>query len=117
MMKERFTTSKYRYLEMTIENVFRCNFNDTYYHETVYIELHELDKDKPVWVDPYNGRSRIGDTKIALTSCSDEEFTILEKKGDDIRESKWPTSSYYICSEDFDESLLLASNVVLRSKR
>ena len=37
-MKERFTTSKYRYLEMTIENVFRCNFNDTYYHETVYID-------------------------------------------------------------------------------
>ena len=23
---------------MTIENVFRCNFNDTYYHETVYID-------------------------------------------------------------------------------
>lgn len=37
MMKERFTTSKYRYLEMTIENVFRCNFNDTYYHEIAYV--------------------------------------------------------------------------------
>ena len=38
----------YKYLELTIEYVFRANFNDSYYLETVYVELDDLIKNELV---------------------------------------------------------------------
>ena len=117
MEVERFTVSKYRFLEMTIEYVFRANFNDSYYLETVYVDLSDLDKDEPVWIDPYNGRSKVNDTMIALISCSDDEYTLLERRGDTVREHDCMVLCGHICCEDYDDSLLLASNINLRVEK
>ena len=116
-MTEGFTTTEYRFLEMTIENVFRANFNDSYYLETVYVDLDDLDRDEPVWIDPYNGRSKVNDTSIAIISCSDEGYTLLERKGDTVSESKYGILSDHICCEDYDRSTLLASNIRIRKER
>ena len=32
---------EYKYLELTIQYVFRANFNDSYYLETIYLDLDE----------------------------------------------------------------------------
>ena len=117
MTEERFTVSRYRYLEMTIEYVFRANFTDSYYLETVYVDLSDLDKGEPVWVDPYNGRSKVNDTQIALISCSDEEYTILERRGDTVKESNYPMMFDHICCEDYNDSMLLASNIRIRAEK
>ena len=117
MTEERFTVSRYRYLEMTIEYVFRANFNDSYYLETVYVDLSDLDKGEPVWVDPYNGRSKVNDTQIALISCSDEGYTILERRGDTVKESSYPMMFDHICCEDYDDSMLLASNIRIGAEK
>ena len=117
MEVERFTVSKYRFLEMTIEYVFRANFNDSYYLETVYVDLFDLDKDEPVWIDPYNGRSKVNDNMIALVSCSDEGFTILDRRGDVVKKTKYPVMFDHICCEDYNDSMLLASHIRIRSEK
>ena len=117
MKTERFTISKYRFLEMTIEYVFRANFNDSYYLETVYVDLSDLDKDEPVWIDPYNGRSKVRDNTIALVSCSDEGYTILDRRGDAVKETRYPIKFDHICCEDYDDSKLLSSNIRIRAEK
>lgn len=43
--RREIPVSRYKFLEMTIEYVFRANFNDSYYLETVYVDLSDLDKE------------------------------------------------------------------------
>ena len=117
MTEKRFSVSRYKFLEMTIEYVFRANFNDSYYLETVYVDLSDLDKDEPVWIDPYNGRSKVKDTEIALVSCSDGGYTILERKGDSVKESEYEALLGYTCCEDYDDSMLLSSSIRLSNEK
>ena len=42
----------YKYLELTIEHVFRANFNDSHYLETIHLDLNDLVKKESVWLDP-----------------------------------------------------------------
>ena len=108
---------KYKYLEITVEYIFRSNFNDSYYLETIYVDLNDLAKNGLVWIDPYNKRSKINNTFIAIEHYSDEEYVILEKQGEIVQESKRPIDSLFICSENFDESLLLASHIRFRKEK
>lgn len=105
---------KYTHLELTIQYVFKANFNDSYYLETVCIELKDLEKDDLVWIDPFCGRSKINNTSIAVKSYSDKEYIIFKKQGDKIQEFKHPINFTLICSEDFNDSLLLASHITFR---
>lgn len=57
---------KYNYLEITIEYIYKANFNDSYYLETNYIKLDDFAKDELLWINPYNGRSKRNDTLIAI---------------------------------------------------
>lgn len=107
----------YQYLELTIEYVFRANFNDSYYLEKIYLDLDDLIKDELVWIDPYHGRSRINDTLIAVKYCSDEEYILLEKHGDEIKEYKGSIDWIHTCSEDFDSSMLLASHLWFKKEK
>ena len=42
MEKIKILTNKYKYLSFTIQHVFKANFNDTYYFETMYVDVDEL---------------------------------------------------------------------------
>ena len=107
----------YKYLSLSIEYVFKANFNDSYYYETVYYEIAVLLENK-TWIDPYNGRSRIGDTEISLGGVYEDGFLILERKNGTVTEKKVPLGWDHICAEDFDDSGLLSSRVSLsRDKR
>lgn len=113
--KPTINTSKIKKISITIQYVFRANFNDTYFLDNIIINLDELNKDELTWFDPFYGRSKLNNTTIAIAYCSDDEFIVLEKKNDII--NKATTKSYmdYIVCEDYDESMLLASHITLRS--
>lgn len=106
-------TKKIKSLLVTIQHVFKANFNDTYWLEEIIINLDELNKEKLTWFDPYNGRSKINNTLVAVAYVSDEKFIILEKKDNVIKEKVREKYSDCIICEDFDESLLLASHIRL----
>jgi hypothetical protein len=109
---------EYKYLYITVEYVFRANFNDTYYLETVNFPIDELVKGEPVWIDPYNGRSKSGNTQIAIGKTCDGVFIVTEKKGDTTMEKPLSLGSEHICCEDYDSSMLLSARIGLsREKR
>lgn len=60
----------YKYLELTIQLFLKANFNDTYYLEKIYFDLDKIIKDKIVWIDPYNNKSKNNNTFIAIKSYS-----------------------------------------------
>lgn len=104
-------TKKVKSLLVTIQHVFRANFNDTYWLEEITINLDELDKEKLTWFDPYAGRSKLNNTLVAVVYVSDDKFVILEKKDNVITEKTREKYTDCIICEDFDESMLLASHI------
>ena len=106
--------SKYNYLELMIGYVAKGNFNDFYYLEKLYLNLDEIVKDELVWIDPYNGKSKINNNLIAVKYYTNDEYIILEKNADSIRETKYPIDYLYICSEKFDNDTLLVSHITFR---
>lgn len=112
--KSIIETSKAKSLRVTIQYVFRGNFNDNYWLEEIIIDLNELkDKQELVWFDPFNGRSKVNNALVAIAYVSDEKFIILEKKNNSIIEKESAKYSDYIICEDYDESMLLASHIRL----
>ena len=109
--------TQYKYLELTIEYVFRANFNDSYYLEKLYLDLEDLVKGDLVWIDPYHGRGRQNKTLIAVKSVSDEEYVLWEKTDGKIRETTAKIHTQYIFCEDFDSSMLIASHISFRKEK
>ena len=107
-------SKKIKKVIVTIQYVFRANFNDTYWLEEMIINLDELDKETLTWFDPYKGRSKINNTLVAIAYVSDEKFIILEKKDNVISEHEKEIYLDYIACEDYDSSVLLASHIRIR---
>lgn len=107
-------TSKFKKVHITIQYVFRANFNDTYWLEELNFNINELNKDELYWFDPYNKRSKVNNTLVAIKYISDDKFIILEKKDDKIIEHINENYQDCIFVEDYDESMLLASHINLR---
>ena len=63
-------TNKFKKVHVTIQYVFRANFNDTYYLEELIFNLDDLNKEKLNWFDPYNKRSKINNTLVAIKYVS-----------------------------------------------
>ena len=107
-------TARAKSLKVTIQYVFRANFNDTYWLEEIIIDLNELkDQQELVWFDPFNGRSKVNDTLVAISYVSDEKFVILEKKKEVVVQKEIEKISEYIACENYDESMLIASHISL----
>lgn len=106
-------TTKRTRLSIIVEYVFRANFNDTYWLEKMDFDFEKLDRDHLTWIDPYNGRSKIGNTKIALSYCSDDRFVILIKENGVITEEERTATFDCILCEDYDDSLLLSARVTV----
>lgn len=114
--KPIINVTKDRCVRITVMNVFTANFNDTYYLKTVVIDLETLDKDRLTWFDPYCGRSKIGDTSVAIAACSDDQLVLLEKRDGKIEEHKSKACFDCIFSEKASPDMLLASHITLTSK-
>lgn len=104
-------TVKVKKIRITVQYVFRANFNDTYWLEENTINLDELDRNNLTWFDPYNGRSNINNTLIAIAYCSDEKMIVLEKCGDKIKENEIKYPYEHILCEDFNDSMMLAAHI------
>ena len=107
-------TKKRKRLSVTVEYVFRANFNDTYWLEQLEFDFDRLDREKLTWIDPYNGRSKTNSTLVALSYCSDEKFVILKKENGVITEEEASVLCGCILCEDYDESLLLSARIDVR---
>lgn len=107
-------TERVKQLRVTVWYVFRANFNDTYWLEEFEIDLDKLSTDALSWFDPYNGRSKRSDTQVALLSCTDDKYVILEKCGDKLRETETGIDSEHIVCEDYNESMLIAAHIKIR---
>ena len=112
-MKPIIETTKYKKLSITVENVFKANFNDSYWLCEKSIDIEELNKDELIWFDPYLGKSDVG-VEIALSYCSDEKFIILEKREDKTVEHVIRSYSRYIVCDDDGELMLISSYVKLK---
>lgn len=107
-------TNKFKKVNVTIQYVFRANFNDTYYLEELIFNLDEINKEELNWFDPYNNRSKVNNTLVAIKYVSNDKFIILEKKDDKIIEHVNENYQDCILVEDYDTSMLLASHINLR---
>lgn len=103
-----------RYMVINVMYVFRANFNDTYYLEDYTFDLDELYKEELIWFDPYLGRSKINNTKIAISYVSDNNMIILVDKDGSIKEQSVDGILEGIICEDYDESMMLASHISFR---
>ena len=104
-------TDRARSLKITVEQVFRANFNDTYWLEEREIPIDSIDRERLAWFDPYLDRSRIGNTAIAVAYCSDDRLVILERVDDRVNEIESGVLAECILCEDFDESCLLSARI------
>ena len=113
LKKPTIKTTVKRFVEITIMYVFRANFNDTYYLDTIKIDPDTLNRDQLTWFDPFYGRSKINDTQVAISYCSDDHMIILEKNQDTIKEHRANFLSECILCEDYDSSMMLAAHIKL----
>ena len=107
-------TTKRKQFSITVEYVFRANFNDTYWLEKSDYSLEDLDKENLTWIDPYNGRSKTNGTQIALSYCSDEKFVILKKENGVVKAEEASVLLGCILCEDYNESMLLSARIDVR---
>ena len=104
-------------LVITVEYVFRANFNDSYYLETHEIDINSLSRDELYWFDPYFGRSKIGTSRVALAKYSKESFTFIEKNSEKTKEQRLDPYMTFIVCEDYDDSMLLAAHIRIERNR
>lgn len=103
-------------VKVEVMNVHKANFNDTYYLETLTIDLTSLNMNELTWFDPYLGKSKINDTEVAIYRWNDEEITILEKTNGEIIEHTHDIIMDCVLTEDVDKSVFLASHIRLTIK-
>lgn len=103
-------------VKVEVMHVHKANFNDTYYLETLLIDLSSLNMNELTWFDPYLGKSKINDTEVAIYRWDDEKITILEKSNDEIIEHTHDIIMDCVLTEDVDKSVFLASHIRLTIK-
>ena len=113
-MKPIIETVKNKKISVTIHYIFKANFNDSFFLEEFEIDIASLNRDELTWFDPYNGRNSLSDTRTAISYCSDDRLTVLEKTNGVIREISEESIYDCIISEDYDDSMLIASHIRLK---
>ena len=108
MEKPSFNDAPFDTLTITVQYVFRANFNDSYYLDTYEININELSRDELYWFDPYFGRSKKSTTRVALVACGKEYFTIRADEDGKITEQRLEPYMDFIVCEDYDESMMAA---------
>ena len=96
---------------VTVQYVFRANFNDTYLLDSREILLDGLSREELYWFDPFLGRSKNGKVRFALSGCGEDYFKILRLADGDLREEEIDFILDFIECEDYDESKMLAAHI------
>lgn len=104
-------------LVITVQYVFRANFNDSYFLDSYEINIDELSREGLYWFDPYFGRSKKGTTRVALAAVGKDYFTFLKDEGGKITKEKLELYMDFIVCEDYDESMMLAAHITTRKKK
>ena len=115
--KPIFENLMYDVLSVTVMYVFRANFNDTYYLDTMNIKIADLDRENLSWFDPFFGRSKISDKTVALSECNGRSFTVLLNENGKITEKKTEVPSDVIVCENYNDSMLLAAHITINKSK
>ena len=107
MEKIKILTNKYKYLSFTIQHVFKANFNDTYYFETMYVDIAELTDKELVWIDPFNKRSKFNNLLVALSYIDENKYIIYIKQDEKITKEE----ALKNINQDLRNALLLVLNL------
>jgi hypothetical protein len=101
-------------LVISVSYVFKSNFNDTYFLDKSEIDLKDLCKDELVWIDPFLNKVENSNILIALSRCTDDEFVILEKRCDEVKEYEHESYLDHIITLEYDESKFIAAHIRLK---
>lgn len=111
---ERFTAaSPYcTTASLSVYVVAKCNFNDEMLVDSKTLTFSEL-LEKPLeWFDPYMGRSKVSNIRIALAYVDKDRMYFIEDDGKGnrkvLRKDKLMTH-YYV--EDLDKATLLSTHI------
>lgn len=115
--KPAFYKSPFDTLVISVQYVFRANFNDTYFIDSREISIDELSRDEIYWFDPFLGKSKLGKARVALVGCGKEHFRMQSTDGENISERRLDSYLDFIVSEDYDESRMLAAHIRVARRR
>ena len=109
--KPEFFEAPFDRIIVTVQYVFRANFNDTYLLDSREILIDELSRGELYWFDPFLGRSKTGDVRVALSGCGEDYFKICRLEDGKIREEEIDLILDFIECEDYDETKMLAAHI------
>ena len=108
----------YPYLSVSVYIVQKCNFNDEFLVEQTYIPLSELDGKPLSFFDPYLGRKKDSNVKIAVAKAQGKTLCLMEEKGGELSSfelaSSWYDARY---TENYDERTLISVHLSLTSQK
>lgn len=108
------TSREIKGFEVSLYLVSRASFNDERLIENRSFAFSVL-KDKIYYFDPFFSRLKNSNLEVAFAYLDDENFVILEKRGNDIKViEKNIFLVSHIISEDYDDNYIISAHINLR---
>ena len=108
----------YPYLSVSVYIVQKCNFNDEFLVENAYIPLSELNGKPISFFDPYLGRKKDSNVKIAVAKAHGKTLHLIEDKDGELSAFQlgalWYDTRY---TEDHDDRTLISVHLSLTSQK
>ena len=102
-----------RTLHIAVMHVQKCNFNDTFYIHTEDIPLSSFDGKVLSWFDPYFGKGKETDVRVAVAYADDCALYVLEKRAEKLTVHKKGPVSDVIITDPNDKSTFIASHMYM----
>jgi hypothetical protein len=112
--KPTFKDAPFSVLHISVQYIFRANFNDAYFLDEYEIPIDTLPRDTLYWFDPYFGKSKRGVTRTALVAYGEDYFTMRSDEDGKITEQRLEPYMDFIVCEDYDETKMLAAHISAR---
>ncbi len=108
----------FTYLNVSVFIVQKCNFNDEFLVEHLQVPLSEL-AGKPIsFFDPYMGRKKDSNVKIAVAKVAGKTLHLVEDKEGTLSSFKLGALSYDTrYTENYDERTLISVHLSLTSQK
>ncbi len=109
---DKFTVEnpKTQTLHVSVNLVYRGNFNDERLIDSREFHVQELANKPLVWFDLYLGKKPNNSVKIAFAYLKNRDLYFLEDDGTKITVVKKDTFSHYY-SDDYDEKYIISTQI------
>lgn len=110
-MKVLISTNKYKKITVNVMIVQKCNFNDTFYIESKDIYIKDLIDKEVEYFDPFLGKSKNTNIKVAILAVDDEGVTYSTIENGLEEKETYKHIFDKITTADNDETTFLASHI------